>query len=192
MNAKTSHSFGKRTGESNGGKKKIPVKGQKCTNIPPFLFYRNTWSLLEAGMFPGRKIPTSLPCFHTRPLHSCCQYQDTGWGGFDLNCSSYAHAIIQKLVLFLSWLTAGGLKTPWDYTANAHLQRSPRPPPCSFSTNCCAQVWTQLCSCPAQMKLHFRKLSTAIIKLLNLLIAASLFNLSTLSDTKKKKIQSPK
>lgn len=44
------------------------------------------------------------------------------------------------------------------------------------------KVWTQLCSCPALMRLNFRKPATAIIKLLNLLIAGSLFNLSTLSD----------
>lgn len=80
--------------------KKAPIKGQKCTNIPPFLVYRNTWLLLKASMFPERKITTSFPRFHTRPGPASGRWTTEG---FDLTYSSYAHAIFQKSVL--SFLT---------------------------------------------------------------------------------------
>lgn len=124
-------------------------------------------------MFSRRKITTSLT-----HLASAWLLPASGqWTrrSFDLTCSSYARAFIQTFVLFL--LRSTTVKILLDFILNAY--------PHSFSTNCYTKVWTQLCSWPAPMRLNFRKSATAIIKLLNFLIAAPLFNLSTLSDTKK-------
>lgn len=115
---------------------------------------------------------------NTQYLRGCCQGQGEWSESCDLihYCSSRAHAVNHNPVPSLSWLTTNRLKTPLGFTAVAHPQRSSFSSPSSSSTQRLTSSWA------ASQKTKIQKLVTPIIKLLSVLITASLFTLSTLSD----------